>query len=215
VKPAGSPSLKALLRRLPIFRVYRAATQRRAYRTWLANGRPVPPPPILKQRVVREYAARYRVPIFIETGTFLGDMVAAVRGCFERVYSIELSSELWADASRRFRGATNVTIVQGDSGEVLAELLRGITQPCLFWLDGHYSAGETAKGTLETPIVKELAHIRNHPLILRHVILIDDARCFTGVGDYPTLDSVRQVMHTAGLGCFEVRDDIVRMVTAR
>ncbi|MDX6611503.1 MAG: hypothetical protein QOD75_689, partial [Blastocatellia bacterium] len=40
---------------------------------------------------------------------------------------------------------------------------------------------------------KELDHILNHP-VAGHVILIDDARCFTGYNDYPTVDELRETV---------------------
>ncbi len=209
--PGVVAAAKRLIRRLPPFRMYQAHSQRRAFRRWIAAGRPVPPPHLAKQLVIKEYAAAFRTPVFVESGTYLGDMVNAIKDCFEEVYSIELSVEMYREAARRFRRARNVTILQGDSGEVLAELLTRIDRPSLFWLDGHYSAGITARGELETPIVMELGHVLKHTLIDRHVVLIDDARCFTGCGDYPTLNALRELALAAGLDSFEVRDDIVRM----
>ena len=81
VVPAG----KQLFRRVPLFAIYRAFSQHRAYARWVAAGRPLPPPHLAKQFVVREYVARFQVPVFVETGTFLGDMVHAVKGLFEEV----------------------------------------------------------------------------------------------------------------------------------
>jgi hypothetical protein len=81
----------------------------------------------------------------------------------------------------------------------------------LFWLDGHYSGGITAKGPLDTPIVKELDSILNHS-VTGHVILIDDARCFVGENDYPTIDELREILHTERpRWVFEVKDDIIRI----
>ena len=57
--------------------------------------------------------------------------------------------------------------------------------------DGHYSAGITAKGDLETPIMQELEAILSHS-IKNHVILIDDAREFTGMNDYPTVSQLKE-----------------------
>ncbi len=44
---------------------------------WERQGRPVPPPHVVKQRVLRGYAERYHLNIFVETGTYRGDMVEA------------------------------------------------------------------------------------------------------------------------------------------
>ena len=61
----------------------------------------------------------------------------------------------------------------------------------LLWLDGHYSGGITAKGSIESPVFKELDAVftnNNH----KHVILIDDARLFTGQRDYPTMSELEE-----------------------
>ena len=107
--------------------------------------------------------------------------------------------------------AKHITILHGDSGEVLEQVLARINKPCLFWLDGHYSGGVTAKGSLETPIQKELTHIFNHPQAHNHIILIDDARLFTGQDDYPALQFLQDLTISAGFDVYEVKDDIIRI----
>jgi hypothetical protein len=90
-------------------------------------------------------------------------------------------------------------------------ILSSINEPILFWLDGHYSGGETAKGEANTPILKELEFILRHP-IKNHVILIDDARCFIGENDYPTLREL--AVFVSGINNelnFTVENDIIRI----
>jgi hypothetical protein len=47
-------------------------------------------------------------------------------------------------AKHRFRADPNIHILQGDSGEILPKIMGDISQPCLFWLDEHYSGGINA-----------------------------------------------------------------------
>jgi hypothetical protein len=204
-------SIKQALRRTPLAPLYRQLRQQQAERAWLRAGRPAPPPPIVKQRIVRGYGTRFALRVFVETGTDMGDMIEAVRLDFDTVYSIELGADRYRNAVTRFAGAPHVTILQGDSGEVLATLLPQIEAPCLFWLDAHYSRGTTARGSVETPIVAELRHIFGHPLAHRHVILIDDARCFTGADDYPRVAAIEHMARSAGFDSFEVEEDIMRI----
>ena len=92
----------------------------------------------------------------------------------------------------------------------MPEILSQIEEPCLFWLDGHYSEGITAKGEKETPILEELKHIFNHP-IEDNIILIDDARCFTGYGDYPNIEGLKAVLLSRYPdNAFSIEDDIIR-----
>ncbi len=202
---------KTLLRRSPLFAFYSRYRGRREYVAWMRAGRPPPPPHVYKQRVVKEYAAKFGLRVFFETGTYLGDMVYAVKDCFDEVYSIELSRELFEQATTRFAEFRSIRVLHGDSAQVLPELLQQMKNPALFWLDGHHSGGSTARGQLETPIQRELAAIGDHPLVHRHVVLVDDARYLVGAHDYPSLESVRTWAAKAGFDVCEVKDDILRI----
>jgi len=148
----------------------------------------------------------------IETGTYSGQMVEAMRQHFSRVVSIELGEEWYRRAAKRFAACPTVEIVHGDSAMMLPGILAGLHEPALFWLDGHYSGGTTARGEIDTPIVRELEHILGHS-VKGHVVLIDDARDFTGSGDYPTVDAVeRTVRHAWPRASFGVAEDIIRIV---
>lgn len=186
--------------------------QEREVKEWMANGRPVPPPHLFKQRVLRDYSEKYHLQLLVETGTFYGDMIEAQKRHFKKVYSIELSTELHALAQKRFASDRNVVLIQGDSGEKIEGLLKELDRPTLFWLDGHYSCGVTAKGAELTPISKELAHIFAAP-DLGHVILVDDARSFSGEDDYPTIEKLTEyVLAEKPLADVSVHDDIIRIV---
>jgi hypothetical protein len=185
--------------------------RRRKYWRWLRLGKPLPPPHEVKQMTVIGYAKRCGTRVFIETGTYLGDMVRAVRNTFHQIYSIELSAELCKDAQKQFSDYRHISILEGDSAKVLPEILCLVEEPCLFWLDGHYSGGITVKGNKETPILEELKHILGHS-IAEHVILVDDARCFVGQNGYPTLEELRRLVLTEYPDyVFEVKDDMVRI----
>ncbi|MEM3484492.1 MAG: hypothetical protein QXI12_02575 [Candidatus Methanomethyliaceae archaeon] len=203
--------LRSLLRRTAIYTVYRTYQQRRLYREWVRTGRPVPPPFIVKLQTVKDYAREFDLHVFVETGTFMGDMVDGVKDVFDEIYSIELSDDLYREAAKRFARARHITILHGDSGQVLKEVLPRVNQPCLFWLDAHYSGGITAKGASETPIEREIANIFGLSSPTRHVILVDDARCFNGKGDYPSLEALEKACKSVGFQVFEVKDDIIRI----
>jgi hypothetical protein len=177
---------------------------------WKKNGCPIPPPHIVKQMAVAHYRKLTGYDVFIETGTYLGEMVEAQKKKFRKIYSIELGIDLFKNAKERFIHDTNIIIIHGDSGKVLPKVLSGINEPAIFWLDGHYSAGITAKGEKECPIFEEL-HAIFHNRVFEHVLLIDDARFFNGKGDYPTLDELKEFVFSKNKKYhFEVKDDIIR-----
>lgn len=157
------------------------------YQKWLKNGKPIPPPHLVKQKLITEYVNKYHPNIFIETGTYLGDMVFAQKNSFESVISIEIQPQLKKAAEQRFKKDKNVTILLGDSGKVLHEIMPKMSETALLWLDGHYSGGITGKSDLNCPIFNELnAILKNNKN--NHIILIDDANCFDGKSDYPTYE---------------------------
>lgn len=186
--------------------------ERRIISEWEHNGRPVPPPHIVKQVILKKFAERYNLRIFIETGTFYGDMVEAMKGFFDRIFSIELSRELYEKVRERFKGKGHIKLIHGDSGKELEGVLKSINEPALFWLDGHYSAGETARGEKDTPIYEELQHILTSRE-KRHVIIIDDARCFGSEPDYPTIQSLKEFINSIRPDMeISVQDDSIRIV---
>jgi len=158
---------------------------------WENNGRPVPPPHLVKQQALVHYATKYGLRVLVETGTCYGDMVEAMKNNFDHIYSIELSKELFDEATQRFKATPNIELIHGDSGKLLATVMNKLNQPALFWLDGHYSAGVTAKGEKDTPIYEELDHILSGKGS-GHVIIIDDARCFGTDPGYPSIEEITE-----------------------
>ena len=158
-------------------------------RGWKAKGMPNPPPQYIKKLLIDEVRRLSGYKVLIETGTYRGDMIKAQLNNFKKIYSIELSDFLFTEARNRFHKSKHVKVLQGDSGLLMPELLKQIDESAIFWLDGHYSGGITAQGELECPIYMELDAIFNGR-IKSNAILIDDARCFVGLNDYPTIDEI-------------------------
>jgi hypothetical protein len=121
---------------------------------------------------------RYRLNLrrVVETGTFRGDGTAALGSIFPHVVSIELSLELHEAATRRFAGDRRVDLFQGDSGELLSQLVDA-SVPTLYFLDAHRSGGETAGAEIDCPILDELRGLEGAGPT--DCIIIDDARVFT------------------------------------
>jgi hypothetical protein len=201
---------EGVLMRTFLYDIVQNYRRKKEYKEWLNSGKPIPPPDVVKHISVKEYAQEFGTQVLVETGTYLGDMVWAVKDDFHKIYSVELSTELYERAKKRFSKYTHISIFKGDSSEVLPAILDHIKEACLFWLDGHYSEGLTAKGAKETPILRELKHIFGRSME-DHVILIDDARLFTGQNDYPTLVELREsILGRYPDYAFEVKDDIIR-----
>lgn len=156
---------------------------------WEKQGKPVPPPHIIKQRAIIEIKQASGYDILIETGTYLGEMVEAQKNTFRSIYSIELGHDLHTAAKVKFKEEAHIVLLEGDSGSVLKALMPKIKEPAVFWLDGHYSGGITAKGDKDCPIYEELTAILNAAK-LPHILMIDDARLFIGTDGYPSVDEL-------------------------
>lgn len=145
----------------------------------------------LVDRVQQEHNLR----VFIETGTYLGLTVEQVVDQFDDVYTIELDPKLVADARWKFQDCPNVHVLEGDSGQRLAQLFVAFPtlttdRRALLWLDAHYSGGVTALTDKRTPILAELDAL--HRTRNDHVLMIDDLADFNGEHGYPTLDGLVQ-----------------------
>lgn len=145
----------------------------------------------LEAVTTKDVFAKYPNKYFIESGTHRGDGVRmALEGSFEQIYSIELSPYFYEMCCKMFATMPKVHLFFGDSTSVLPQLLKQIDAPATFWLDGHYSWNQTARGDTNTPILQELENIRNH-FIKTHTILIDDVRQFGTIEfDFIELDDI-------------------------
>jgi hypothetical protein len=188
-------------------------TEWRVARKWDRAGRPIPAPPIVKQRIVKEALRQSGFDTVIETGTFTGDMVDALVGHASRIVSIELDDGLYSRACERFKAVPGVELLHGDSSVLFPQVVAQLTRPAFFWLDGHYAGPLTARTELASSISSEIAALLDHP-IGGHVVLIDDARQFSGEEGYPTVEGLRQgILARQPSAPFSVQDDIIRWVS--
>lgn len=138
--------------------------------------------------------------IAIETGTFQGRATRALAEKFSRVFTIELSPELYREAKGNLAPFSHVECLQGNSAEVLAQLLPTFPKDgqLFLFLDAHWSgdssvnwknsewkgygrdtahAGKSSapSGPEQCPLLEELAAIAKHWSGSAH-ILIDDTK---------------------------------------
>ena len=128
--------------------------------------------------------SKWKSNVFIETGTYLGETISNVVNNFDRVYSIELSSNYAQKAIEKFKNNAKVKIIQGDSSVVIGDLADKVNDSVFFWLDGHWSSGDTARGDLDCPLLEEVKQI-NNKYKNKCILAIDDVRLF---GTYVTED---------------------------
>jgi hypothetical protein len=203
-------AFRKLLQRTPFYGVYKALGHYPDYWYWKLRGEPIRSPHLLKQRTVRDYAQRYDLRVLVETGTYYGEMVAAMKNRFARIYSVEFDSALAARAAKKFVRRPHIHILHGDSQKVVPELLQSLKEPALFWLDAGYYGWAGLQGDRQR-LTSELEAILSHS-ISRHVILMDDARGLNGQNGAPTVEQLKQRIEAGFPGrTVEVKYDILRI----
>lgn len=192
------------------FENYKSKKEMESYRiAILKNGFRLPLPPVMKTAILRWWLRECGCKYLVETGTFLGDTCWAFRNECEKLFTIEINPQLAQLARSRFRGFSNVRVLEGDSAELLKTILPQLQAKTLFWLDGHFSGGITGKGTCECPLYDELQSIMTM-CPQSWVILIDDARCFDSDPAYPKMKEMAEFIKSFCPDCtIETANDIV------
>ena len=116
------------------------------------------------------------VKIFIETGTYKAQTSVWASKRFDIVYTVEASEKLYNEAVEEYGNIRNIKFMHGISKESLREIIDEIDTQAVFWLDAHWSGGETFGSDDEWPLLDELGLITKNEI--KHYLLIDDARLF-------------------------------------
>ena len=116
-------------------------------------------------------------PCFVETGSHLGHTINNMVNFFETIHSIELGEYFYKFCLEKFKNNTNVNLSFGDSAFIIKDIIKALSCNCVFFLDGHFSSGGTAKGFKDCPLLEELNCIMDlHKN--EAIIIIDDYRLF-------------------------------------
>ena len=127
---------------------------------------------------------------WIETGTFMGYTTRGLSLVSKKVISLEPSEIYFGVASKNLTDVKNVAIINTTSEDGLLSAIDQIPKGSHinFWLDGHYSAGNTFLGANHCPVEQELGIIRSRLSEINVKIFIDDFRLFGTEEGYPTKD---------------------------
>ncbi|MDD4441273.1 MAG: hypothetical protein PHX41_05195 [Kiritimatiellae bacterium] len=172
----------------------------------------------IPQEITLKLAALSGADVFVETGTFQGGTTRWAAGHFPVIHTIERSEKLYAQYEKQLNAIPGVTTHLGDSRDCLPAIVRKISdRKAVYWLDGHWSGGETAGADDECPLLDELSCLVDRS---EDIILIDDARLFLCAPPaphlptlWPTLPDILDVFKDAEARRFvQIVDDVIFMV---
>jgi hypothetical protein len=133
-----------------------------------------------------------KIPICVETGTHRGWGTKVWSSFFDKVFTIELSEELFKFCLDTYE-LSNVEFLQGSSAKVLKDLIEDITQPYFLFLDAHGSGGDTtydeSVGRFGSPVISEINAIKNN---LPKFIIVDDLSDFEQISTYPDPKTIKE-----------------------
>jgi len=138
-----------------------------------------PFPHFIKKKVLQKYSSKNT--IWVETGTYKGQTAEFLSKISKFIFTIEPSEKYFKYSTAILSKITNLEIINGTSEECLDKILSQIDGDSVvsFWLDGHWSGGDTFKGNKDTPIKNELETISRYLKKFSKVtVLVDDFRLF-------------------------------------
>jgi hypothetical protein len=159
-------------------------------------------------RFIRHLRTRFNISTLVETGTDIGVSTAHAAGIFERVVTIDIRADHRMEAKNRCAGYSNVEFREGDSRDVLADVITSLDRPSLFWLDAHAAPGLYGERD-DWPAVDEINIINRSALL--HCSRIDDAHCFGPGSPYPACPTLAQIEDAALIGGYacQVAHDVI------
>lgn len=151
----------------------------------------------VRMGVPRDYVIaaqqRFGLTRFVETGTFHGATARWAAEHFPAVVTIEAAPALHERARRKSSTFRNIDFRLGDSRAHLRALVAD-PAPTLYWLDAHWSGGDTAGAADQCPVADEIAIVAARDDAF---ILVDDARLFLApppaphdLAQWPTIDQL-------------------------
>ncbi len=163
----------------------------------------------IKRLIWKKHPSYSKIKVAVETGTGYGHTAIGLSYHFSKVITVELVQKLFEYAAKKGKGHGNIDFRYGDSVTLLPQILHSVgDEPILFYLDAHYSGGESETLGAKPTVLEELKIINR----LRNnydMIVIDDCKYF---GVFRDGSDWRDVTKESILACLEdgkIRDHYV------
>lgn len=172
------------------------------FRTWQKRSWASPAPNFVKRQVLRRHSSPSAT--WVETGTYLGETSRYLARSGSAVISLEPSPYYYALAKRKLRSFKNVKLINGSSETHFSGVINSLSGEVCFWLDGHHSGGQTFRGAMVSPVLKELEEISRARTRFSSIrVMVDDVRLFPvgshkGEPGYPPITSLTDFAESNG-----------------
>jgi len=133
-------------------------------------------PSLTFQQLIDIVPAFNDFPIFVETGTHMGNTIFAMEPYFQELHTIEIKEEFYDIVKNSYKGS-KINFYLGDSITELNQIVEKLNGNAIFFLDGHWSSGDTGRGEKDVPLLEELKQIMEN-FKYSAIVIIDDLRLF-------------------------------------
>ncbi|MBP9212088.1 MAG: hypothetical protein KBF97_04755, partial [Bacteroidetes bacterium] len=173
---------------------------------------------ILTQAAKGQLIGHYRelggFTTLIEQATCSTSVIGTAGSGFTERYSFHGNSAGAAGEGCRSLPSEHTFIYHSTGQRPLNGILQTLTVPALFWIDAPPAKGSSGTNAAHHPILLDLKAIRDHR-IKQHMILIDHASLFSGIGRYPAIEEVKKIVNGFHRPMVMiVENDIIRLMDA-
>ena len=173
-------------------------------------------------KLIETLEEKFKLEVFIETGTYKGDTALWASKLFKKVYTIELLDDYFETASENLGKYSNIKLLFGDSRKILPSIIKNLKRPAVFWLDAHMCGDSKFRDKIidECPLLEEIKIINKFND--KHLILIDDAGYFISPpppphksSNWPELSEILDLLNSKKNRYTTIEEDVIISVPDR
>jgi hypothetical protein len=127
--------------------------------------------------IISNFTQLQSIKSFYESGTYYGSTSIEMQPHFNQIITVEVSVNLYKNYHQKLSAFPNISHINGASEDILYDVLNINHNEFIFFLDGHYSSGDTGSSNIEVPLLEELNCI-NKLYKKNGLIIIDDFNLF-------------------------------------
>jgi len=115
---------------------------------------------------------------FYESGTYYATTTLQMQPYFKKIFTIEVSLNIFENTHKHLSQYNNITHINGATEDIIKDIIiNNPKEEFIFFLDGHYSSGDTGSSNIEVPLLEELTQINTY-YKKKGIIIIDDYNLF-------------------------------------